>query len=623
MERKLSTKRPELCEKSQSGGCMWGLIGILDFCQGNSKRKLLSDGRHLNRHVVGTGNSRSRLKLLPNFDEKCQEIDDGANKKSLTVDVGERSVKKFIEEEMSTEQHISKQATSTELKHIESDSGLFGHLAKNHKKSSKTCQRAYQLPAQDRKDVVSVGHQEPSFPSSMETSSDKLNLAAMLEAFCNETHHENGRQCGNEQRSISCARYDELNEINLQLDGANHQSKHFLDAFEILNANKEVFLELLQDPNSLLSKHIQHLLNSPTEKEKTESVSEAKFLECGINNPRNCEEAACNVKFRKQNMHNFLKKIKSRYGYLSKESDDPQHSNRIVVLKSGRKGMQNSENVTCHCSSLQSHHNLRIKGQSAKSCTDVKSKDKLSKPRDSESSIGPQCATISESVHKKLNMSTVSYSKKREIDIYLEAKRHLSERLSKVDEGDTFSSKHAPRTLGWMLSLPEHEFWATLSPKRDMEHGSASAQMRFSSSSNFQMANESSWQLQKEKKMSYPSPLRQNVEVPPCTDTSKPDGQLQIFDSKPSSPENFIPDTKFHNNICSTRDDLTSKGCVKNGETNDILQAGDFYLLELPSESNRTLVASGKQSIDAMNTCEEIQHLKCLRSVKFFILSNI
>ncbi|KAA8520835.1 hypothetical protein F0562_011508 [Nyssa sinensis] len=624
MERRLP-KSPPLCGKSHSG-CMWGLIGILDFCRGNSNRKLLSDGKHLNRHDVGPGKARSRLNLLPKFDEKCQGNDDG-DKKSLTVDAGERSIKKFIKEEMSTKQLINKQATVTELKHIHSDSGLIRHLAKNHKKSSKICQRAYQFPAQDRRDVISVGHQASSFSSSMETSSDKLNLAAMLEAFCNKIRHENGRQYGNEQRSITCARNDLLNDINLQQtakafidqmfidnkylsrDRVSHQSKHLLGVFEILNANKEIFMELLQDPNSLLSRHIEHLQNSPTEKEKTESFPEVKFLECIISNPRNCEEAGCTVKFRKQNMHNFLKKIKSRYGYLSKGRDDPQPPNRIVVLKPGGNGMQNSENVTCNCSSLQLHHNLRSKGRrvnpayfpfrafrrklkyvkrahrkkqhwmsldgashklpydhqslkegskgisdkasigkTVESSTDAKRRDEIGKPRDSES-------TSSESVCKKLNLSIVSYYNQREIDIYLEAKRHLSERLSEVDGGDTFSSTQAPRTLGRILSLPEH-IWATLSPKRDGEHGSVSAQMSFSSSSK----------------------AAQNVEVSQCMDNGKPDG------------------------------------CVKILEINDSIQPGDFNLLELACESNSTLVASGKQSIDATNTCEEIRHLKCLRS---------
>ena len=71
---------------------------------------------------------------------------------------------------------------------------------------------------------------------------------------------------------IAC-RYDGLTEINLQVnmseaieafinqklingkqlcgDEVSHQSKHFLDALKILNSNKDLFIELLQNPNSL------------------------------------------------------------------------------------------------------------------------------------------------------------------------------------------------------------------------------------------------------------------------------------------------------------------------------------------------------------------------------------
>lgn len=40
------------------------------------------------------------------------------------------------------------------------------------------------------------------------------------------------------------------------MDDELHKSRKLLDAFDILNSDSDLFLKLLQDPNSLLMKHI-------------------------------------------------------------------------------------------------------------------------------------------------------------------------------------------------------------------------------------------------------------------------------------------------------------------------------------------------------------------------------
>ena len=41
---------------------------------------------------------------------------------------------------------------------------------------------------------------------------------------------------------------------------ATRTAEEFTDALQTLNSNKELFLKLIQDPNSLLMKHIKKLL---------------------------------------------------------------------------------------------------------------------------------------------------------------------------------------------------------------------------------------------------------------------------------------------------------------------------------------------------------------------------
>ncbi|XVF52910.1 hypothetical protein PTKIN_Ptkin05aG0056200 [Pterospermum kingtungense] len=48
---------------------------------------------------------------------------------------------------------------------------------------------------------------------------------------------------------------------------------------EVLNSNKELFMKLLQDPNSLLVKHIQNLRDSQSKKQP-QSSSKARISQC-------------------------------------------------------------------------------------------------------------------------------------------------------------------------------------------------------------------------------------------------------------------------------------------------------------------------------------------------------
>ncbi|MBA0680632.1 hypothetical protein Goari_012320 [Gossypium aridum] len=52
-----------------------------------------------------------------------------------------------------------------------------------------------------------------------------------------------------------------------------NQSTDFIDALEISNSNKELLMKLLQDPNSLLVKHVHELCDSQAKKQQTKTSS--------------------------------------------------------------------------------------------------------------------------------------------------------------------------------------------------------------------------------------------------------------------------------------------------------------------------------------------------------------
>ncbi|QCD85045.1 uncharacterized protein LOC114176767 isoform X2 [Vigna unguiculata] len=103
-------------------------------------------------------------------------------------------------------------------------------------------------------------------------------------------------------------------------DGAGFQPNQFLDALKILYSNKELFIKLLQDPNSLLVKQIQEFQSSQV-KEPCQHARQKMMSR--LNNPQNSNATQC------------VKPFNS-----SDRSDS--RSNRIVVLKPGTVNVENS-----------------------------------------------------------------------------------------------------------------------------------------------------------------------------------------------------------------------------------------------------------------------------------------
>ncbi|KAK3010312.1 hypothetical protein RJ639_011382 [Escallonia herrerae] len=562
---------------------------------------------------------------------------------------------------------VEKETLRTELQHTRRDPGVVGHLARK-KKAGKNSQKAYQSVVRHRKDAANKGHEHSSRPRS-------LNLAATLEALRNQIHHESGLPCSSLQRSISNGNHDQVDEISthvLQMSaeavvhqmfvdrkyfrkcGSSHQSRQFLDALEVLNLNSELLMKLLQDPNSLLAKRIQCLGDLQAEKEKRSPFPEVWPPECGTSYPRKFDRPIQTLDIHRQTIRkSFWRKVKYGYGCTWQGCESPQPSKRIVVLRPSLQSMQDSTDIVCRSSSLQSHHNLNkdkssnptsflfrdfrrkvkhsqwrkqkeqhwismdgsihklpcdcqgsddVLTRTAKSSADAKRRSKRGKPRDVDSSTRSEVSDISGSDCRTLNLSTASCSKQRGFDIFLEAKRHLADRLKNAEKAGTLSGKQAPRTLGRILSSPEHDFLArrnaprtlarillspehdflpTLSPRRDKGHATVSLR------------------LQKDNKTSCPSPLRQNEYVPPYTDEGKPDGQLQIFHPNPTNLKKLHPETKANEIICSMSNDLNSNGHVV--KIDDI--SGDVIDSEMCVEQHSLHVTNAERRANTTEDC--------------------
>jgi hypothetical protein len=535
-----------------------------------------------------------------------------------------------MEEDIPSKQHTNTKIATDKVNHSQSNPKLIDNLPINHAKASKTCQRPCDIPVHGWKGAGNMEHQ-PSHQDFVDTSLNKPNPSASKKVF-KEVHPRKRRPCG--CKSISCVEYDQLKEINLQLvqtneagetgnqkfmdgknlgrNGVSHQSKQLLDALEILNSNKELFIELLQDPNSLLVKHIQDLRNSQPKGQQTKSFSGAELSEYQTSNARQHEEPTC------------PKRLNSSDTYLPNGSGDPQPSDRIVVLKPDLTSVQKSPDRLSPYSSLQSSYCLRDKEESVrptpfsfghikrklkdamgvnrkeqhwmsingmlekspydcqgseagdkgigikivgrnspnavpdiggmvKSSLDVKTTNKIRK--DFEVS-GYEAAATSESGCRNSNFSILGHHNRHESYISAMGRKHISEMLNNGNEDVDLLRKPVPKARGRMLSSPEHGLLPTLSPGRDWELGFATRHMRFPPYSNHQMVYENKCRFQKEKNRSCSSSLKQNIEPLSSADTKKPNDPLQVFDTKPNISENHFADMKVKD------DDLSPTGII-------------------------------------------------------------
>ncbi|XP_059440729.1 uncharacterized protein LOC132173295 isoform X2 [Corylus avellana] len=614
-------------------------------------------------------NLRSRLDLPTKFSDKCQGVDDRLDNKTQTVDPDKTSLKWLMKEEMPSEQQTNKKIDTANMIHLQSNSKLVDNLPVNHGKASKNCQRSCHVPGHGRKGVEDTDHHQPSHQNFVDISLSKLNRSASRKAFCNEVHPKNSRSifgC----KSINCVDYDQQKKINVQRvqmneaeetsnqksiqgkylsrDGANHQSKQLLDALDILNSNKELFIELLQDPDSLLVKHLQDLKNSQAKGQQTISSSGANLSEHWTSNARQCEEP---------------NSLKSCDRYLPKESGDSQPSDTIVVLSPGPISIQKSSERINPYFSQKYPYSLRTKGQSVRpklfsfghikrklkdawgvnkneqqwtsingklekssydcqgsqggdkgigiqivgrnfpsnvldiggiptSSLEVKKTDKIKKAKDFELNRHEIAATSEDSCRNS-KFSLVGCPMEHESGLSAMPWKHHSEMIHNGNEDVDLLGKPVPKASVRMFSFPEHGLLPVVNPGWERELGFATRQMRFSPYGHYQAVNENRSKFQKEKKNSCLSSLKQNIEALPSADTERQTDQLQVFKTKQNISESHLADMKVK------EDDLRPMG-----ETNP---------LGMASESHSTHQVGHNQSTDAANKCEKNGYLESSR----------
>lgn len=627
---------PEFYEKYKSK-CAYGLINIFLFRQRQSK-KLISDKAVLKRHAV--------------------------------------EMQKIAEEDMPIKQQIKK--TTAKVEHVQSDTELAGDSSTSHRKAIKAARKPRRLPIYGCYDVATMGHAKSVHENSADDSSKKLESAVTKESLSNQVQPRNETDCN--CRSIQHGKHGQSKEINLQVrvneaaeafinqklidgkhlstDGADDQSKHFMDALEILNSNKDLFIKLLQDPNSLLVKHIEDLRDSQEKVQQIKSYPEDKLPEQHKNDSRECERTDCTRNF------NSIDR------YLSKGTGDPQPLETIVVLKPGSASLQNCADGISH-DSPPVHYRLKNVQQSVKpsffplvkmkrklmhamrvsrkeqqlmltdgavqkskyifqesekcggggvdinernspgetSCylgrttMDVRSEDQMDKVEIIESSVREEAATASKKGHESSRFSNLRHSKENNNDKYVETRVHLSDFL--MNENVNLSRKQRPKTWDGMSSLPEIEFFPMAGPRCQAEHARVTPQMRFSPYSSYQPVNKNKWNQSEQRNNS--SPTRKNLEAPPWANNKKCEDQLHIFETEKTISDKLVPDVKEDENISSLENDSSPRGKRDSKISEECSPSG------VPSRLDGSHNSDANESTCTANTTDEHESSKFFR----------
>ncbi|KAF5772424.1 hypothetical protein HanRHA438_Chr13g0587491 [Helianthus annuus] len=182
----------------------------------------------------------------------------------------------------------------------------------------------------------------------------------------------------------------------------------------------------------------------------------------------------------------FWKKITSRYENPNKKKENTKIVDTIVVLRPTRRVVESAVDLGCHCSYLHSRHGSTSKQQIVKSAPPVSFNDVRKKLKNSKKLKSIQKMKSS----GELDGNGSKILKQREPEVFVEAKRHLAERLRLMAHGAGLgepsgsSSKRVSRTLERvLLSSPKHESMASFGREPEGTHSARSLQKTLSGSS--------------------------------------------------------------------------------------------------------------------------------------------
>lgn len=547
-------KSPRLHEKDQLGCMSWDLMNVPELLPGRLHKKLLADARHSGSlHDHDDVRMKGRPKSLHMSNKKSQVAGDEQDYTTSVVKFRDERANKTRQKERLLNKQLKRE--NAEAKQDEK------RFPKTPRHSSKSLGKTHRRHRQNDSNTGSPR----KLPHPMLV--DGPSQSTFRGLFCHQVHPRGRGEIG--CRGISVAKKEELKKKNVQSlhrnkvaealvnqkfvngghfgnDQTDRKSKQFSEALYMLNSNKQLFSKLLDDPNSVLVKHIQELRDSQGKEQKCERTID----------PSGIQEKSTGML--------SWKKVKSWGKLLPKRSSEELFS--IVVL---RPGPQSAGNIEKTCSSSQTNNSIRNeiptvrqshfpfqglrrkmrnatelsranKGLTSKFLVDFEKKGNAGEHDGLRAKIGHESATTAGGAHTENDRD----NKEGNFNM-AETRTHLSKPLSK-DLCKKVINEQFINTTMRSLSLPEEGLLSFLSSGRTEEEGFFAAQTRFNSHSSY-LNNQNRLGNHKENENNVPSPPRPNDEVPTLNDHTcrNPDDPFNHAKANPEIQEELL-ETETH-----------------------------------------------------------------------------
>ncbi|XP_056862039.1 uncharacterized protein LOC108844438 isoform X2 [Raphanus sativus] len=399
-------------------GCMWGFMNMFTFRHGPLSHKLLLEPKHA--------------------DKDAQETHVG-EEGNVTITIIKPSVKKLIAEELFNDKKQRENAEAGQL----SDSELEGRRRKHHRRKNKTRKNS----CGNFSHTLNTAESEaPKVNRRTKKGSERsLDIDNMVEELCTEIHRRSSTSRGknemlnHKQGQDYKEKVRELVKFLISqklLHGENSEiltSKDLMEVFQILGSDEDLFLKLLQDPEILV----------PHSQKGEESLS--------LFERRGQSSLADKRWFRR----------KKDTPQQEVTDDDKECEDRIFILKP-RSASFSSLSPDSHLLRNKTH---KERNSSHFFLSEIKRKLKQAIRKEGEGFPKNVPTKDHFFLERMAKPSTKSHKeddddKKQRVvsNIYIEAKKHLSEMLN---NGDVVDSNSASRqfqnsSLGTILSLPEY-----------------------------------------------------------------------------------------------------------------------------------------------------------------------
>ncbi|KAL1549853.1 hypothetical protein AAHA92_17889 [Salvia divinorum] len=585
---KKSHRRPLRHERGQAG-CISGLISIFHFRHGRSTKRLLSDRSRVDKQVVGNHTAI----LDPTEKCESIEVAEESNKPMLDAaktSVKELMEEEMCNESgnlkdsamgvehcnSNNRNHLQKRQKKRSRSRIKSSDLDVTELGTSEQLRPENGNQVQEQRSLDNLDLEMI-MEELAHINQRNANGSKNDL-------CGDHDIPSGQTVNvTEEKLVAAVIVLAEQRLNCSKhfgeDGNSCCSKEFMDALKTLSVNKGLLLKQLKDPNSKLVKHVQNLEDARLSRDEITNLLPASSLSEDKAGIFKCDESSS-----RKNRNFFRRRTKSLESYPVAGDTDLQNRNKIVILKPGQAGAH-SPQIDTRVSSLRlqspdmDNKVRNDRNTSQFSFTEIKRKlrhamgkerqgvtpDRVNiklSPKLQNSNNGEKGSTgeyhcwsspnrnhfyterfltsspsikMGEPVRKLKEGSSVvtnetsQYSRLGGSNIYVEAKKHLSEMLNNGGETPESVTRQLPKSLGRILSLPEYNNGAPCcSPRKYGDDIFVTTQVKLSPRA---MGRSDLSGLLQENLNNHLSPRKQHLDSQPATSSSNCKDKIQSLDT--------------------------------------------------------------------------------------------